>query len=606
MSSSINIPVRLRNGDSIQVRLYADLPGTLSVIEEEQVAESGESCWQLKEGAGYEYQLPPGYELEKSEIIRPSNLDSSRGRIHTNIYVGLLEIPILYNGEAIGSLILEVCSVKTGYREDYRRMLQDITVRCTELLLRQSSVVSQTFTIDATKDPQTLYQRFTFVNSIIRSDQFSDSLYRINAIPMKRREVTETHRNLSNLRRVNSSVMRQMITASARTKLTEVHPLNKRFSSLPNKVNVTDKTETTDIPENRFVKYVLETFMQFCLSIHNHPKAGERLKKDALISVELLEGYLALPVFKELSIPEMLPLHNPVLQHKEGYREVLQAYLMFDMAASLIWKGGDDVYRSGKRDVAILYEYWLFFKLLDLMEEVFGITPRSVNDLIELVDRNGEQLLELKLKRGDQKVVDGTFIADNRQLHIEFCYNRTFTANCQYPLGGSWTTQMRPDYTLSIWPEELSKSEAEVREMMVHIHFDAKYKVNNSRELFQDDVGLSEEKNQESDSNYKRADLLKMHAYKDAIRRTAGAYVLYPGRGKQTFRSYHEILPGLGAFAISPGDDNHTAFKKFLFDIVQHLLNGTSQRELHSYRTFETFREAPGPVLHGSFPNYDD
>jgi predicted component of viral defense system (DUF524 family) len=28
---------------------------------------------------------------------------------------------------------------------------------------------------------------------------------------------------------------------------------------------------------------------------------------------------------------------------------------------------------------------------------------------------------------------------------------------------------------------------------------------------------------------YKNADLLKMHAYKDAIRRTGGAYVLYPG-----------------------------------------------------------------------------
>ena len=49
-----------------------------------------------------------------------------------------------------------------------------------------------------------------------------------------------------------------------------------------------------------------------------------------------------------------------------------------------------------------------------------------------------------------------------------------------------------------------------------------------------------------------------MHTYNDAIRRTIGSYVLYPGEsnlsdGKDTiFRLYDEILPGVGAFAIKP------------------------------------------------------
>ena len=30
-------------------------------------------------------------------------------------------------------------------------------------------------------------------------------------------------------------------------------------------------------------------------------------------------------------------------------------------------------------------------------------------------------------------------------------------------------------------------------------------------------------------NTYKRGDLLKMHTYNDAIRRTVGSYVLYPG-----------------------------------------------------------------------------
>ena len=36
---------------------------------------------------------------------------------------------------------------------------------------------------------------------------------------------------------------------------------------------------------------------------------------------------------------------------------------MYDLAAKLIWTGGEDVYGVGKRDIATLYEYWLFFIL---------------------------------------------------------------------------------------------------------------------------------------------------------------------------------------------------------------------------------------------------
>lgn len=37
---------------------------------------------------------------------------------------------------------------------------------------------------------------------------------------------------------------------------------------------------------------------------------------------------------------------------------------------------------------------------------------------------------------------------------------------------------MQPDYTLSIWPAEYDKAEAEKCEVLVHVHFDAKYRGN--------------------------------------------------------------------------------------------------------------------------------
>ncbi|HAI17500.1 MAG TPA: hypothetical protein DCM10_05465, partial [Xanthomarina gelatinilytica] len=109
-----------------------------------------------------------------------------------------------------------------------------------------------------------------------------------------------------------------------------------------------------------------------------------------------LETQLQHSVFKDISRPNTLKLNSPILQRKEGYREVLRTWLMFELAAKLIWQGGEDVYGAGKKDIATLYEYWLFFKLLDLFQELFDIDPKDISELIEETD-NG---LNIRIKQG--------------------------------------------------------------------------------------------------------------------------------------------------------------------------------------------------------------
>ena len=82
--------------------------------------------------------------------------------------------------------------------------------------------------------------------------------------------------------------------------------------------------------------------------------------------VTKLDGYLSQTFFKDVSRPTSLKLNSPVLQRKSGYREVLSTWLQFDLAAKLVWKGGDDVYKAGKRDIATLYEYWLLVVTSDV------------------------------------------------------------------------------------------------------------------------------------------------------------------------------------------------------------------------------------------------
>lgn len=96
-----------------------------------------------------------------------------------------------------------------------------------------------------------------------------------------------------------------------------------------------------------------------------------------------------------------------------------------------------------------------------------------------------------------------------------------------------------------------------------------------------------------------------MHAYKDAIRRTSGSYILYPGNDS-TYKpkGYHEVIPGLGAFAIRPSRTNNGTdeLKKFLNDVVQHFQNRISQREKMSLRTYEIYKDKESNKLNEAIP----
>ena len=149
----------------------------------------------------------------------------------------------------------------------------------------------------------------------------------------------------------------------------------------------------------------------------------------------------------------------------------------------------------------------------------------------------------------------------------------------------------------------MKEKEAEEQEQIVHIHFDAKYKIANLNDMLSNDISTLD-----ADSRsgiYKNADLLKMHAYKDAIKRTSGAYVLYPGTKKKVLRGFHEVLPGLGAFAIAPsaGTNETAELEVFLDRVLQHFLNRASQRENLASKTYEITKKR-NDELKDKLPEY--
>jgi predicted component of viral defense system (DUF524 family) len=641
--SEIAIPLN-EIAQGLKLFIYEEQENTLFEISEIEAQQNGESPFQILEGRSYSYYFEKDiYQIkEVSKVINPSKRKFvSEGRITPNIYVGSMPLEIYDKKEPskICTIVyVEVLPTKLDfisenqeldkdYRENYKLMLEYIAGKCSELLMQINSPVNQNFEPDFEKDNKTIYQRFAFVKSLLNSTEFNDAINKIIYSPsIIWKQKIETI-DIRKTRRFTNSITKQIVSGSNRINFR----INESIDSAPTKIENVIKIESVDTPENRFIKFALESFLKFCNDCEN---TFIKLNyKKALLEIEALiftlQSYLEVPFFKEISRPTTLKLNSPILQRKSGYREVLNAWILFDLAAKLIWQGGDKVYKAGKRDIATLYEYWLFFQLYNLFTNnsnfSFDKITHDNKDISQLIEQTNDEL-GLKLKTGKETSLIGYYNSDQRKLKFRFSYNRTFSGNTKFNKqygtdewkadSGSWTKSLRPDYTFSFWPASINEEEAEDKNLIVHIHFDAKYKVKQfvikdqiKKETDEDGEetdSLETEKNEERNGFYKNADLLKMHAYKDAIRRTGGAYVLYPGEGiiEKTdikFKGFHEIIPGLGAFAVRP-TDNQTGIENvstFIDDLIKHFLNRGSQSEKlasKEYDIFKNFDEEKGNV----------
>lgn len=612
--------VHIRTTEGVKILyLYPPQQNPAAYLYVEDAAEYGEELHLLLEGTEYEYRFEDEslYFVTESPLLKPSLDERHRGRIMTGNYVGTLHLRVMGdNEEIIGCADFEVRSRKMDYKSDYQKMMADITSYYTELVMLSSSPVTQKFMPDADESSKTLYQKFAFVKSIIESEEFEEALHEILYNPVRAWAETTIEKPICATRRMNRSAMRQMATASNRMALSDDVYIEGGLTSVPRTLLVASKKDTIDTAENRFVKYVLTTFHDFCQGIQDLKHACENVKLmgEAKRCCTKLENILSNVFFKEINSPQFIALNSPVLQKREGYREVLQAWTLFGLAAKLSWRGGDNIYEAGKRNVAALYEYWVFFKLLELISERFELSAKDKASLV-ILDNEG---IDLNLKQGRMTMVEGTYKSVSRDLHIRFFYNRTFGHSSNHHKRGSWTTTMRPDYTLSIWTGDITEAEAEEQNTIVHIHFDAKYRVDHiqllndydyqeaDRDEFDESLAeaLNEVKQQEQIGVYKRADLLKMHAYNDAIRRTGGSYVLYPGTTERSLQGFHEIIPGLGAFPINPNsyERDAVALKRFIDDLVEHFLDRISQRETMAYYDYEVHHTAPVTTLREAMP----
>ena len=498
----------------------------------------------------------PSIRNQENKFVK---IDKEKDRIIFQFinYLGKTSISFGENGQGLD---FEIVADKITYEEDYINLTNAIAQECAALLLDYTSPTNLTFDHDKEKQVQTALEQFIFLRQFCYAGNLESLLASIKRNPDRLLIKEDELKPFGNGNVSQKFFTNPFSNARGWNELEEgIH--------IPAEIAVTHKYDSLDTPANRFLKFALNEFLEICSIIIQKVDASQTIYSTEAKTVKtLIEDILQDSFFDYVQELTFMPVNNQVLEKREGYSQIFNAFSMIDLALQLDWKGKDDVYSGEAKNTALLYEYWLFFELrkiissIDNCKAVTGTSDADVNSFIK--DTDG---LTISLKQDRESVQQ--FVTVNQKINLY--YNRTFDAvkfeNSKYK--GSYSRPFRPDYTIAIFSKDYDNEAAAIKAGEVkYIHFDAKYRLEDLRHFINEEDNSSENdiveeiKEEKADAvtnTYKFGDLLKMHTYNDAIRRTIGSYVLYPGTDNKEgklFSVYEEILPGVGAFAIRPVD----------------------------------------------------
>lgn len=438
-----------------------------------------------------------------------------KGSLQFSSYVGKTFLDIYKNNECIFKIPIEIQSKKLNYNKHYPQMIGDLSKYSSGLIFELNSPIYQEFILE--NENQSPYEKFMILEYILRENHLPSIVEYLSKNLYSTLENIKDEIPTSFASNINPDDLIDAIIDS-----------NELYETIPLHINETRYEDTIDVNENRFYKYFLELIEDLIdelLSIITTGYAFDKLK----IYKKELDYYLSQKYFEEISRLNHIPLNSQVLQKKEGYRDLLSYYLMFEFGFKLNWKELTDKFRGHEKKVFDLYEYWCYFKLVEILED---LTDSKVN--FEDIFKISDDEVSIELNEGICK----KFNYNGTQ--IDLLYNQTFKKN--YADYHSYSVELRPDYTLVIHRDE-----------DYLVHFDAKYKMYDNSQSF------------------KREDIHKMHTYKDALKNSIGAYVLYPGRDNRLYYEDDEKIKSVGAFGLIPGDEKIDKISEFIENILVNL-----------------------------------
>jgi predicted component of viral defense system (DUF524 family) len=611
MAETAKLALRDRGGQVVGTLEISALPRSSSAPEDrtaDPARRRSEPAIQLREASSYRYSIdlrPPGdVRLEPAELFDGDDSSGRSGRLHTRQYVGDVLVSAISDDDgSIASGAVLVKAVKLEHEREYQHMLREIADLAAEAVLQGFAPASTSFEISSSSPPRVLYQQFAILQARLADEELLDAIAEVVHRP-QRDWVRETEwRPPGRPLRGGGDIARALTTPGRRVPL--ISPIGA-LETLPSSIASYRSEETVDTIPNRFVKFALSRWRELAERLGDvlSSRAGAAYGVRGITAVdgvvETLDEILSEPFFREIGRLQELPTANQVLLKREGYRQIFSTFALIESSLDLRLELEDAIHPS-QRNIASLYEYWTFLKLVAVLGEACDDPEAS----LRLFEQDGDGL-SLGLKRGRESELQWRVAVAGRRLMVCVYFNRAFRSTDDPDSDGSWSRAMVPDASVLIRPDEGRTRVEPERDLDVWLHFDAKYKLEWSSAQFEraeterEELELARrEEERERQASSRRDDLLKMHAYRDAIRRSAGAYVLFPGTpGALEFRQYMELIPGLGAFPLRPGDDSGSAaLRRFIADVLLHAADQATAEERHRFWRSRILYELPSSTL---------
>jgi predicted component of viral defense system (DUF524 family) len=438
--------------------------------------------------------------------------------------VGRVQVPVLGEVEFISGKTTEA---------DFNELLRDLTEAASALPFSKTQASGLPFDRVITEQRPLLYHRFVYLRGALSEvtpagDRLDLALSQI---------IQNPHRILVGADRtvpIEQAVAvgsKSLVHALATPSNWERAPAGSDLAIaralhgyLPTRIQEDYRHHLIDTAENRFIL----TFMDECLAVIRDVEAAapnnwkgparERVLADCNQMKTTLAPLRQHGMWREVRRMVFFPAGSTVLQRRYGYRDVLKHSISMRMSSQVAID--DEITRHilALKNIAELYELWCFFALGRAIRDVLG-DPKPGAPVTH-------DQFEAKVRpKASFQWSDGTRLE----------YNRTFTQKTDPQ---STSVQLRPDYTLFV-PRGPGRG--------LHL-FDAKFKLRSLPGTEDEDA---------DEATFQRADIYKMHTYRDAIPDARSVWALYPGTETRFYRA-HDAAPGeydgVGAVPARVGD----------------------------------------------------
>jgi len=489
-----------------------------------------------------------------------SKFDDNRAFLVFRSYVGKGFLKIdMDDGRSI-SIPFEVRSSKIGYRYDYPRMLEDVARFSMQCLLDSKSPLYRGYRPELRKSHSS-YEDFLLL------EYFFDTMGFIEAFE-------HVSRNLNNelvsdfdptpvFQAVNIDLPEVIANWSSGPMLE--FPGLAMGECIPEFVNSRYFFENIDTPENRVVKDMILGMDFLIRDLKMVEERKPESQKSTYVSdkLSIMEGYvnqcLAHDWLQSVGDLTIVPFNSTVLQFKRGYSDIFAMYQMLGFGSQFSQEDLPDLLKGHGRKVHSVYEYWCLIQIFNCLRSMSDISP-------DLLEQEGSSGTRISICKGQMRFkLKKEFGSLNVILHYNKKFEPTESKFRSYSIG------MRPDYTLEIFSDD--------QDVRCIVNFDAKYKVKHLENDFDDD---------EMDGTCWEYDLYKMHTYRDALMRSVGSYVLYPG--EETIESFpradteieENYIPSVGFISLNPRNPEESMLRTHLGEIFSKIM----QKEFDSGEEF--------------------